>query len=404
MKPLATFAAGLAAGVCLSVGIGALAQGSKMPEATLQQFRKLAEVFNTVKTTFAGDAEERKMFDGCVAGLLRKLDSRSEYLDQQEFANLKAPPPNPPGGIGVDIRSVSGRVEVVSPIEDSPADRAGIVSGDLIIAIDGIDTATLSLGEVVKALRGPAGSAVKLALLRRKATSTVDIEVSRELIRINSVRWNLLPQGTGYVRISQFREETPERLVRALESLKAKNGAPLKGLVLDLRDNPGGLLHSGVAVAASVLADDVPIVSTVGPSFDSRRRFNANPLDYRGLTKDFRERFTEFPSIPIVVLVNSGSAAASEIVAASLQHYNRATLVGEKTFGRGSIQTIFPLSDGTAIKVTSAHFFTPSGSAIEATGVTPNIFTEASSKSPLARYGSPADEPLRRALEVLKNL
>lgn len=394
---LTGFAAGVAAGFALAVSLGAVAQARKLSEETMQQLRRFTDIYGTVKTTYAGPIDEAKLFDGCIAGLLRNLDPQSAYMDRDEFEQLKAPAR---AGIGIEITSAGAHTRIVSPIEGSPADRAGVLPGDVITGIDQAEVAGLPLSGVTKLLVGPAGSRIRLTLARPGVTAPVELDLTRELIRVQSVRSELLGQGIAYVRIAQFREQTPQLLAEALEKLTGANAGPLKGLIIDLRNNPGGVFNGGVSVAAAFLDEGLPIVTMDGPSQESRRRFAANAADAGPLRAAFLARVPQARTVPMAVLVNGGSAAASEIVAAALQEHKRATIVGEKTFGRGSIQTIFPYGNDTAIKLTTAYTFTPKGRPIHGQGVTPDIAAEADSKPPSSGYG-PGDAIVRRAAEIL---
>jgi carboxyl-terminal processing protease len=396
-----TFAAGLAAGVILTLGISAT--GQQRPALPVEQLRKLADVISTTKAHYAGEIEDTALIDGCIAGLARKLDAQSDYLDREEFRRLQVGS-GARGAVGFEIMRFGDRVKVVSPIEGTPADRAGVQPNDVILKIDDADTSGLSLQEAVKLLGGAPGTQVKVSLMRAGTAAPAEYVMTRELIRVQSVRSRLLGGGIGYLRVSQFQEPTLELLAKALDALRAENGAALKGLVLDLRNNPGGLLTTGVGVAALFLPDNALVVSMEGRSAENRKRFNADPRDYRPTAADPRARLSrDLREVPLVVLVNGASAAASEIVAGALQDHKRATVAGEKTFGRGSIQTIYPLADNTAFKLTTAYWKTPNGRTIQGEGVTPDVALGAGAKlDSLAAYGGPSDAGLQRAVELLR--
>lgn len=398
------FAAGMAAGVILAVAVSAVGQQPQrpLPMAT-EQLRRLADGLSLIKTNYAGEVEDAALIDGCMAGLARKLDGQSDYLDREEFRRLQVGS-GQRGGVGFEIARIADRVKVVAPIEGTPADRAGVQPGDVILKIDDTDVAGLALPEIVKLLVGAPGTQVKVSVMRTGAIAPTELLMTRELIRVQSVRSRLLGEGIGYVRITQFQEPTLDLLAKALDTLRAENGGALKGLVLDLRNNPGGLLSTGVGVAALFLPDNALIVSMAGRSAESHQRFTAHPRDYRAPVMDPRARLPrDLREVPLVVLVNGASAAASEIVAGALQDHKRATIAGEKSFGRGSIQTIYPLAEGTAFKLTTAYWNTPNGRAIHGEGVTPDVALGAGAKlESLAAYGGPTDTGVQRAVELLR--
>jgi len=390
------FAAGAVVGACLTASVGSLAQ-SALSDGAL---RKLSEIFDVVKENFAGETDERRMYDGCNAGLLRAIDDQSAYVSVQELRDLTAPRGSI-GGIGLELAVRGGVVTVVSPIEGAPAERGGILPGDLIVKVDSVETSALPLADVVKALRGPAGSRVSISIARQGASEVKQVMLVREVIRVNPVRAQLLQPGTAYLRLTQFTDQAPAMPLKAAEDLRAKNGAPLARAVLDLRGNPGGLLNSGLEVATLFLPPGAVIVSTNGRNAESRQIYTANSSGHRSLPQDFRSRVPELATIPLVVLVDAGTASSSEIVAASLQDGKRAVLVGEHTFGRGSIQTIYPLADDSAIKFTTGWYYGPGGRTIHLLGLDPDVKVAPATRGALTSYGDGQDVILKRALEVL---
>ena len=396
---LVVFGFGVAVGIALAASVGAVAQqGSKLPEETQRHLRKLTQVFAAIKANYVTEVDEAKMYEGCMAGSLRAVDPNSAYYDREEFRELQVGPGRGLAGIGLEVTTRNSQPMVVGSIEGGPAERAGVKPGDVVAAIDGAPTLGMTLAEVVRRMRGSPGSKVRLALARPGAAAAVELEVEREQVRIPAVKSSLLAGGIGYVRLAQFGEPGPAQVVRAIEALRQQNGAALKGLVLDLRNNPGGLLSASVDLASAFLPEGRLVVSAEGRSEQSRTKFVTKAAEHTYLKGPLRP---EIERVPLVVLVNAGSAAASEIVAAAFQHYGRAKVVGEKTFGRGSIQTVLPLGDGTALKITSAYFQTPGGRKIEGEGVKPDvaIVTPAT-----ARYGDDADEGLKRAIDIAKTL
>jgi len=400
LRPTTIFGAGVAVGTLLAVSVAAIGQGKLSPEQ-LSELRRFTEVYGLVKTQYVEVLDDHKMIDGCIAGLLQKVDPHSAYFDKDEFRELQQNS-SPRAGLGIEVASSAGRTKVVAPIEGTPAERAGVRPGDMIVRIGEVDTAGMWLPDVIKLMRGERGSRVNLTLLHPGALEPVEVQLTRDVIRVRSVRSALADRGIGYVRVTQLQEKTPELLASAINAVRSENGGALGGLVLDLRNNPGGLLSSAVGVAAAFLPDGAPVVSSEGRSDDSRRRFTASPADYRGTSDDFRKRLPpETRTIPLVVLVNGGSASGSEIIAAALQDHRRATIVGEKTFGRGSLQVIAPLGNDTAVKLTTAYWKSPGGRALYE-GVTPDVaYTTPAGQSP-ATFGGPDDGAVQRAVDLLK--
>jgi carboxyl-terminal processing protease len=299
------------------------------------------------------------LLENAIRGMLSGLDPHSAYLDQEEFKELQVGTSGEFGGLGIEVGMEDGFVKVIAPIDDTPAQRAGIQAGDLIIRLDDTPVKGLTLNEAVKLMRGKPGTVLKLTVVREGMEQPLKVDIKRDVITVKSVKQRMLEKGFGYVRISQFQSKTAENMVDAIDSLKKEAGGSLKGLVLDLRNNPGGVLNGAVAVSDAFLKKGL-IVYTEGRVNDSKLRFNATPDDI-------------LDDAPMVVLVNQGSASASEIVSGALQDHKRAIIVGSRTFGKGSVQTILPLSNGTAVKLTTARYYTPSGRSIQAEGIEPDI-------------------------------
>jgi carboxyl-terminal processing protease len=308
--------------------------------------------------------------------MLTGLDPHSAYLDQDAFRELQVGTQGQFGGLGIEVGMEEGFVKVVSPIEDTPAFRAGLKPGDFIIKIDDTSVKGMTLNDAVKRMRGKPKTNIRLTILRKGEARPFEVTLTRDIIRVQSVKSKLIEPGYGWIRVSQFQEHTGENLVKHVEGLY-KNG-PLKGLILDLRNDPGGLLNGAVGVSAAFLPRGVAVVSTDGRTEDAKRKFIAAPEDYlRGNREDYLKNLpAAVKTVPMVVLVNGGSASASEIVAGALQDHKRATLLGTPTFGKGSVQTILPLGNNTAIKLTTARYYTPSGRSIQAKGITPDIVIE----------------------------
>jgi len=401
----AVFAAGALFGAGLTAGVGALAQNPGYGAEIVPYLRKVADAYAAVRQHFAGEADNQKMFDGCLSGLLRGADPHSDYLGAAEFREMQIGG-TPRGALGMELASVPNGAQVVAALEGTPAERAGLQSGDILTRIDGAEMGGLGLAEIVRRLRGAPGSKVRLHVLRPGAIAAEELVVERQLITPRDVRARLLAGGIGYLRISQFAEGTPRALARQLLEMQKENGAPLRGVVLDLRSNPGGLLNSGIAVAAAFLRDDQLVLRMEGRTPESKKDYYATARDYvwRGEADFRRDLPAALREVPLAVLVNRGSAAAAELVAAALQDYQRATVVGEKTYGRGSIQTLMPMTGGGALKITTAYWHSPKGRALQGGGVEPDVLLDAAALAPVAasRLGADADAGVLRARELLE--
>lgn len=351
---------GVVVGVSLSIGSGVLAERPGSAQMLpLDELRTFTDVFARVKNDYVEPVEDKALLENAIRGMLAGLDPHSSYLDEKEFKELQVGTTGEFGGLGIEVGMEDGFVKVISPIDDTPAQRAGVQAGDLIIRLDDTPVKGMSLSDAVNLMRGKPGTAIRLTIVREGQEKPLEISVKRDIIRVKSVKSRMLEKGYAYLRISQFQSKTADNLLQAMDDLKKENGGALKGLVLDLRNNPGGVLDGAVAVSDAFINDGL-IVYTEGRIDDSKMRFTARPGDILN-------------GAPLVVLVNQGSASASEIVAGALQDDKRALIVGSKTFGKGSVQTILPLSNGGAVKLTTARYFTPSGRSIQAEGITPDI-------------------------------
>jgi carboxyl-terminal processing protease len=377
LKSVGLVLAGAFAGILVSVGLSAVAQRSQRAVLPLEELRQFSDVFGAIKANYVENVEDKKLITEAISGMISGLDPHSAYLDADAFRELQVGTQGEFGGLGIEVGTEDGFIKVISPIEDTPAARAGVKAGDLIIRIDDKSTKGLALNDAVKLMRGKPKTSITLTLSRKGETRPIVITIVRDVIRVQSVRSKVIEPGIGYVRITQFQEHTVEALVRHLETLD-KQGAIGKGLVLDLRNDPGGLLHGAVGVSAAFLPPKVTVVTTEGRNEDARRKYSAIPEDYlRGSREDFVARVpAAVKNVPMVVLVNGGSASASEIVAGALQDYKRAAVLGTQTFGKGSVQSILPLSNSTAIKLTTARYFTPNGRSIQARGIEPDFIVE----------------------------
>ena len=329
----------------------------------LEQLRDFSYIFERIKTDYVEPVKDKQLMDGAIRGLLAGLDPHSTYLNAEEYKELKIGTSGEFGGLGIQVEMEDGLVRVISPIDDTPAFHAGIKAGDMIIMLDGKPVKGMSLNDAVNLMRGKAGSKIEITLMRKGEANPLTFKLERAIIKVNSVKQRLLEKDFGYVRISTFQANTGESLESGLKQLRKENKADLKGLVLDLRNNPGGVLNAAADVSDAFL-DDGMIVYTRGRMENTASEFRARRGDL-------------INGVPMVVLINGGSASASEIVAGALQDQKRAVLMGEKSFGKGSVQTIQELPNGGAVKLTTARYFTPSGRSIQAEGIVPDIVLKA---------------------------
>src|SRR5690349_18451166 len=368
---------GAALGIAASLHFSAVADRQiSALQLPVDDLRLFSEVFGRIKSDYVEPVEDRKLLKEAINGMLTGLDPHSAFLDQEAYRDLQVGTQGEFGGLGIEVGTEDGFIKVVAPIEDTPAFRAGIQAGDLIIKLDEVSLKGITLSDAVKRMRGKPNTEVKLTVLRKGESQPLEFIVKRDVIRVKSVKAKMLEPGYGMIRITQFQEHTGENLVTAINDLYKQNGGDLKGLVLDLRLNPGGLLNSAVAVSSAFLPKNALVVYTDGRTEDAKMRLTATKENYvRGAFKDDYE--SKLPAaiktVPMVVLVNGASASASEIVAGALQDHHRAVILGTQTFGKGSVQTIIPLPGHGAMRLTTARYYTPSGRSIQALGISPDI-------------------------------
>lgn len=370
---------GAVLGITLSLNYPAIAEKDTKPQLPLDELRTFAEVYGKIKSDYVESVEDKKLINEAINGMLTGLDPHSSFLDVEGFKDLQAGTQGEFGGLGIEVGMEDGLVKVISPIEDSPAFKAGIKSGDLIMQLDEKLVKGMSLNDAVKVMRGKPNTPIKLTVLRKGENKPLYITLTRAIIKTQSVKYKLSEPNYPYLRITQFQEHTGEDLAKAIKTLREQNKGPFKGLVLDLRNNPGGLLNAAVGVSGAFIPKDALVVYTEGRTPDAKMQLTANPANYSrgGESADYlKDLPADIKSIPMVVIVNGGSASASEIVAGALQDHKRAVIMGTQSFGKGSVQTILPMNNGTAIKLTTARYFTPNGRSIQAKGIVPDIIVE----------------------------
>ena len=389
---------GLVGGILISLQLSAVAERSAAP-LPIDELRSFTEVYGRVKNDYVEAVDDKELIEEAINGMLSGLDPHSAYLNEEAFTEMKVGTQGEFGGLGIEVSMEDGFVKVVAPIEDTPAWNAGLKSGDLIIKLDDSNVKGMTLNDAVKLMRGKPGTDIVLTVVRKGEPQPQTITVTRDIIQIQSVKYRMLEEDYAYFRVTQFQEHTGEKLGQAIEKLFAENEGPMKGMILDLRNDPGGLLTASIGVSAAFLQKDKLVVYTEGRTNDARMRMYARPEFYaRGPKGDYLANVPEAAkTVPMVVLVNGGSASASEIVAGALQDHRRAVIMGTQTFGKGSVQTILPLGNGTAIKLTTARYFTPSGQSIQAKGITPDIIVED------ATIETKESSPLMRKEADLKN-
>src|SRR6267143_2592884 len=368
---------GVIAGVLISLNFQAVADRAARTVLPIEELRAFTEVFGAIKTNYVEPVEDKKLITEAINGMLTGLDPHSAYLDQEAFKELQVGTQGQFGGLGIEVGMEDGFVKVISPIEDTPAFKAGIKPGDLIVKLDETPVKGMTLTDAVKKMRGKPNTQITLTISRKSETVPIVVTLTRAIIRVQSVKSKVIEPGYVWVRVSQFQEATAENLVKQLDALF--RSGQVKGLVLDLRNDPGGLLHGAVAVSSAFLPAKSLIVSTDGRAEDAKKKFFATPDDYvRGSRGEdvLKSIPAAVKTVPMVVLVNGGSASAPEIVAGALQDHQRATVLGTPTFGKGSVQTILPLGNNTAIKLTTARYYTPSGRSIQAKGIVPDVAVE----------------------------
>jgi carboxyl-terminal processing protease len=396
MSHLTRKAALLAGGIAISLGLagGALADGpapAPPPDVPWQDARLLAEVLERVEREYVDPVDDHRLLQAAIRGMVSSLDPYSAYLEGEEYDDIKISSSGEYSGVGIEVSLEDGQVVVIAPLDGSPAAAAGIRPGDVLATIDNVPVNASTLADTIGRMRGKEGTTVKIGVLREGESEPLSFTLKRSRVQLRSVSSQMLEPGYGYVRIAQFSENTGEELSTALGVLRRQNGAPLKGLVLDLRNNPGGVLEAAVAVADAFLDSGV-IVSAKGRTEESKFEMTATPGD-------------DLDGAPLVVLVNGGSASAAEIVAGALKDHHRATLMGRTTFGKGSVQTIMPLGGDRAIKLTTSLYYTPSGISINHRGIAPDVEFERDPQQPAPLGDAPLltrDSEVKRALQELK--
>jgi carboxyl-terminal processing protease len=372
---------GTVLGVLLSLNFSALAQRDAKLPIPYEDLQLLSAVFGRIKTDYVEPVSDDKLIHEAINGMVHGLDPHSDFLDADAFKELQVATQGKFGGLGIEVGIEDGLVRVVSPIEDTPAFRAGIKSGDLIVKIDDTATRGIPLSEAVEKMRGKPGTPIMLLVVRKNVDQPITFNLTREEINVKSVRSSMLEPGYGYIRVRSFQERTGDDLARAIKDFY-KQGE-LKGLVLDVRSDPGGLLNQAVAVSAAFLPKDSLVVYTDGRTPDAKMRLTATRDNYQRRGDDmFRDLPAAVKKVPMVVLVDGGTASASEIVAGALQDHKRAVVMGTQTFGKGSVQTILPLSNNTGLKLTTARYYTPAGRSIQAKGIEPDIAVDDGRDSP----------------------
>jgi len=368
---------GAVLGIMLSLNYSAIADKDTKTQLPLEDLRAFAEVFGKIKSDYVEPVEDKKLISEAINGMLSGLDPHSAYLDADAFKDLQAGTQGEFGGLGIEVGMEDGFVKVVSPIEDTPAYRAGLKSGDFIIKMDDTQVKGMTLNDAVKRMRGKPDTQIVLTVLRKGENKPLIMPLTRAVIKTQSVKSKLIEPDYAYARVTQFQEHTGEDLAKALKAMHDQNKGPLKAMILDLRNNPGGLLNAAVGVSASFLPKGDLVVYTEGRVEDAKMRLTVSPENYvRGKEDYIKQVPAELKTVPMVVLINGGSASASEIVAGALQDHKRAIILGTQSFGKGSVQTILPMNNGTAIKLTTARYFTPNGRSIQAKGIVPDIQAE----------------------------
>ncbi len=377
LKVAGWIALGAVAGALTTMQLQAFARSSSLAPLPLEELQQLAAVFGLVKAEYVEPVDEKKLISDAISGMVSGLDPHSQYFDKKSFKEFREGTSGRFVGVGIEIGMEDGLVKVVSPIEGSPAFRAGLKTGDLITKIDDTAVKGLSMDQAVKRMRGEPNTKVLLTVFRKSESRTFPVTITREEIRVQSVRAKVIEPGYAWLRITQFQDRTVEDFAKRLEEIY-KQDPNLKGLVLDLRNDPGGLLEGAVAVSAAFLPADSVVVTTNGQLPESKASFKASADNYlrRGGADPLKKLPEALKKVPLVVLVNEGSASASEIVAGALQDHHRAIVMGAQTFGKGSVQTVRQLSGDTALKITTARYYTPSGRSIQAKGIVPDVMLD----------------------------
>lgn len=367
-------------GVGVSLHFSAVAEKqSTALNLPIEDLRVFSDVFGRIKDEYVESVDDKRLFKEAINGMLTGLDPHSAYLEGDAYKELQVTTQGKFGGLGIEISAEEGFIKVISPIDDTPAQRAGVKAGDLIIKVDDMSLRGVTSTDAVKKMRGEPGTDVNITVLRKGEERELNFKLKRAIIEVQSVVWRNLEPGFASIRVRQFQETTGEKVARAINDAYKQNGGHLKGLVLDLRNDPGGLLDAAIAVSAAFLPKDALVVYTEGRSEQTRVKFHARRENYqRGMLKD--DYMSKLPpaikEVPMVVLVNSGTASASEIVAGALQDHKRAVIMGSQTFGKGSVQSILRLGPSNAIKLTTARYYTPGGRSIQAKGIAPDMLVD----------------------------
>ena len=366
------------AGALTTVSLQTMARGAMAP-LPLEEIQQLSAVFGLIKTDYVEPVDDKKLITDAISGMVSSLDPHSQYFDKKSFKEFREGTTGRFVGVGIEITQEDGLIKIVSPIEGSPAFRAGLKTNDLITKIDDTAVKGLSLNDSVKKMRGEPNTKVTLTIFRKDESRSFPVTITREEIKTQSVKGKVIEPGYAWIRLSQFQDRTVDDFVRKVEEVY-KAEPNLKGMVLDLRNDPGGLLDAAVAISAAFLPENVTVVTTDGQLADSKASYKAAPEFYqrRGGGDPLRRLPAALKAVPLVVLVNEGSASASEIVAGALQDHKRATIMGSQTFGKGSVQTVRPLGPDTGIKLTTARYYTPSGKSIQAKGIVPDVMIDES--------------------------
>ena len=380
LEKFALILSGAIIGILISINLPVFADKTKSTNLPIDELRTFAEVFGKIKSDYVEPVEDKKLINEALNGMLSGLDPHSTFLDKDNFKDLQQGTSGEFGGLGIEVGMEDGFVLVISPIEDTPAYNAGLKSGDLIMKLDSTSVKGLTLNEAVKLMRGKPGSSIILQVFREGIDSPFDLKVTRAQIKTKSIKAKLVEPNYAYIRVTQFQERTGEDLAIALKKLRAENKFAFNGIILDIRNNPGGLLNSSVAVSAAFLKEGDLVVYTEGRAPDSKMNLTTSPENFVKNDPDKNNFLKDLPvdikDTPMVVLINNGSASASEIVAGALQDHKRALIVGTRSFGKGSVQSILPMMNGTAIKLTTARYFTPNGRSIQAKGIEPDVIVE----------------------------
>ncbi len=381
MKRLAFVVVGMMIGFVAAVGVLPAARGANSMMGPYRQFDLFSEAFERVRANYVRPVQDSELIDGAIEGMVSNLDPHSSYMDAKSFSDMQIQTKGEFGGIGIEVTMEDGLIKVISPIDDTPAAKAGLKTGDFIAAIDGKTIEGMALNDAIDKMRGPVGTKVTLTILRNGEKKPFDVVLAREQIHVDRVKWHR-EGDIGYIRISAFNEETSTGLEKAVRDLKKQIGPSLKGYVLDLRNNPGGLLEQAVQVSDDFL-NKGEIVSTRGRHADDTQRYDAKPGDI-------------IDGKPVIVLINGGTASASEIVAGALQDDQRARILGMTSFGKGSVQTIIPLGEGSggALRLTTARYYTPSGRSIQAEGIAPDIAVAQTDDETVPKIERPSEADL----------